>query len=82
MGSAATTRAARTADGKCAVCLARPASAKHPTCATCRKAIATYGLTRYKARRKAKVCVQCGEPSEGAYLCETHAERRRKRRAS
>lgn len=80
MSSNATTRATRTEAGKCAVCLRRWATAPHPTCRRCREAIAEYGAKRYKARRKDKICSRCGAAAAG-YLCETHAEARRARRA-
>jgi hypothetical protein len=80
VGNSVVTRAARTADGKCSVCLIRKATEGHVTCPTCRKALAAYSDTRYRDRRKARLCYQCGEDSGGAYLCETHAAKRRKRR--
>lgn len=80
MTSNATTRATRTAQGKCAVCLQRPATKGLATCPTCRKASSSYTTTRYAQRRKAKQCVLCGASTDGAYLCEEHAAARRKRR--
>lgn len=79
MGSNVTTRATRTAAGKCAVCLRRAVTPGHPTCGKCRDAIAAYSADRYAARTKNRVCVRCGDPADG-YLCETHAEERRVRR--
>lgn len=80
MSSAATTRAARIRDGKCAVCLRRNASTGHVTCKSCRHAIAEYSATRYARLRAAGRCVRCEAESAG-YLCETHAEERRLRRS-
>jgi len=64
------------------VCLSRRATPPHPTCRRCREQIAEYGAKQYKARRKAKRCARssCNETTT-AYLCETHANERRIRRA-
>lgn len=81
MTSAATTRTARVAAGKCAVCLKRKATDGHATCPTCRRSLASYAATRYAERRAAGQCVRCGEDAGGAYLCESDAAERRKRRS-
>jgi hypothetical protein len=82
VGSARSTRRARTKAGKCAVCLRRKASADRPTCRACRVRIAERSAELYEARRALGICTRsiCNEPAEG-YLCEVHAEERRDQRA-
>lgn len=81
MGRANTTRATRTREGLCSVCLSRRASAGHATCRGCRARTNEYSAQRYAERRAAGRCVRCGLDATG-YLCELHAEERRARRQS
>jgi len=80
--SNATTRAARTAAGKCAVCLKRRATPGNSTCATCRKRLRENAANRYEKRRRARKCVRCKKPTGGAYLCPEHVAERKRTRSS
>ena len=82
----ATTRAARTAAGLCAVCLTSKARRNHPTCAPCAAASLAGDRARYARRREAGLCVRCEAPGRAmtdgttAHLCHKCAVARRKRR--
>ena len=83
----ATTRAARTSAGLCAVCLAARARRNHPTCGPCAAASLAGDRARYARRREAGLCVRCEAPGRAmadgavAHLCHKCATERRKRRA-
>lgn len=76
----AAVRAKRLEDGLCSSCMKRPAgSPAKDLCASCYVDHVAYLKQRYEERRAAGLCVQCGKKADG-YLCEKHAEARRKRR--
>lgn len=79
----AKTRAKKTKDGLCSSCMKRKAGGTpaKDLCKVCYKAHINYLRERYDERRAKGLCVQCGEPAGGAYLCEPHAEARAARRA-
>lgn len=87
MSSNATTRAARTAAGLCAVCLSAKARRDHPTCGPCAAASLAGDRARYARRREAGLCVRCEAPGRSmtdgttAHMCHMCATARRKRRA-
>ena len=87
MSGNATTRAARTAAGLCAVCLSAKARRNHPTCAPCAAASLAGDRARYARRREAGLCVRCEAPGRAmtdgttAHMCHMCATARRKRRA-
>jgi hypothetical protein len=90
VSSNARTRAARTAEGKCTVCLQRKATPGHSTCAECRGEINSYTKNLYNSRRDRGECVRCRKRTgkhgkhgdrRDPMLCDEDGAARRKERA-